>query len=84
MERGSLDKAGRIGGILRECEQLVRDAQAWNALHPGHEPLDVEPERVMASKCRAALAMAERGDADAFRACIRDLAEYGARVIAEE
>lgn len=45
----------RFDSIIRELEQLIRDAEYWNGLphNQRHTPLDVEADRVLLARVRA-------------------------------
>lgn len=76
--------ARRARKLIAECEQIIRDAEAWNALNPSEQPLDCEPERVTIAKLSAVLEEIERGDWAAAKRASVDLEGYAQRVLREE
>lgn len=52
----------RLVKVIRQTEQLARDANAWNDLHPEEQPMDSETDRIVAYKARQALAAMDSQD----------------------
>jgi hypothetical protein len=69
-----------VGRIIRELEQMIRDALEWNRLHPEHRPLDVEPDRVALAMAREARRRIIAGDREGFSRKLEDLIAYGRSV----
>jgi hypothetical protein len=48
--------------VALELEQLCRDMNYWNGLHPEEKPFDTEDSRVAASMARQGVAACDRRD----------------------
>lgn len=76
-----------IGSMRRSLRRLIRDAQesvdigvAWARLRPEEKAIDVEVERVILAKAKAALAALEANQMDLYGRLTGDLADYARSV----
>lgn len=66
----------RLLKIIDECEQFIHDIVWWNNNRTDAEPMDCEPERIMAEKARRCLTAFDAGDREGYMRLSRELAEY--------
>lgn len=72
----------RMLRIISETEQIVRDAEWWNANRPDAPPFDVGGDKVVLAKARECLAALDRGDT--INPCHSELVEVARRKVAAE
>lgn len=69
--------------IIRDCQETITVAESWADNRPEEAPLDCEPERVLMSKAKAALAALEAWDMPTYGRLSVEMAAYAKRTVAE-
>ncbi len=74
----------RLQKIINETSQMIRDATYWNQINPQHQPMDVEPERVMLRMATRAAELWDQGQIAEWDRATNEMMKYAATLEKEE